>query len=696
MTTLIIAEKPSVAGKIAGAIGNAQRKKGEGQSSYYEVDDDGELVLVASAVGHVYSLAEKGNKSWNTNYPVFDIEWDPAYEVQKGSAYTKGYVKTIEKLAKKADTFVNACDYDIEGSVIGYNLINMACHADPKKGNVKRMHFSTVTFPDLKKAYENIEDFDFGQTEAGITRHKLDWYYGINLSRALTSSMRTANAHGTLSIGRVQGPALKLVVDRERDIKKFIPEPFWVISARMNGGHESPADFDAIHTKEKFEGDSAQETAEEIYAKVKDQKTGKVTSVVKKEYKQPPPNPFDLTSLQLEAHRFHRIPPKHTLELAQTLYENGIISYPRTSSQEYPPTIGWRKILEKLKSTNDYSSAAQTLLSKASLKPNNGKKKDPAHPAIYPTGEAPKGMGVQEMKLYDLIVRRFMATFGEWAIRESAKIIIDVNTEDFKAEGKRTVAPNWHELYGKYAKFDEIILPDINEGDIVNIKKLNLDKKMTQPPKRFTEASIIKELEKQNLGTKATRATIVDTLFKRNYIQGKAIEATTLGIKTVETLEVHSPEILDAELTAKINDEMEGIIENKATSEAVEKRAKDILTKVLKKFKKEEKEIGAKLAGGSRQAAVEKAEAEAVGACPICKEGVLIVRKNPKTGKRFLGCSNYPKCTNTQPLPQRGKVISAKKECETCSWPMINIWTQGKKMPWTICTNFSCPSKQKK
>jgi DNA topoisomerase I len=687
MTQLIIAEKPSVAGKIAQAIGRAQKKNRAGVP-YYEVDTGSETVFVAPSVGHVYSLQEKKNKKWNLEYPVFDIEWNPIYEVQKGSEYTKGYISNIRELAKGADEFVNACDYDVEGSVIGANALAYACGVDPMKEplKVKRMHFSTVTLPDLARAYETLEPFDAGQTEAGLTRHTLDWYYGINLSRALTSAMRAANTRGTLSVGRVQGPALKLLVDKEREIRAFVPTPYWELKALANKG----SDFETIHEKEKFENENEAEAA---YEKVKGQTSGDVKSVDRKQYKQPPPNPFDLTSLQIEAHRHLHVPPKQTLEIGQTLYENGLISYPRTSSQEYPPAIGYKKILDKISGQQQYSEAASLLLGKASLKPNNGKKKDPAHPAIYPTGEVPQGIGERELKVYDLIVRRFLATFGEWAVRESMKVIIDINGEPFKAEGKRTVEKNWHELYGKYAKFDEVILPGLEKGDSVEIKKTSFEKKMTQPPKHYTEASIISELEKRNLGTKATRANIIDTLFKRNYIHGKQLEATELGIKTVETLEKHSPEILDEELTRKIEEDMEEVMAGKKKGSEIESGAKAILVKVLEKFRKDEKEIGGELRDSHYKAEDQKRVADSLGTCPACKEGLLIIRKNPKTGKRFLGCSAYPKCTNTQPLPQKGMVKPAKKDCEHCGYPMANIWTKGKKTPWTICTNFGCPGK---
>ena len=711
MAQLIIAEKPSVAQKIAQAIGSSHKKARAGVP-YYEVDTTEGKVYVASAVGHIFSLQEKKNKKWNLEYPVFEIQWAPIYEVEKGAAYTKDYIHNIEALSKGADELVNACDYDVEGSVIGYNAMVHACSINPLKdkkvaNRVKRMHFSTVTLPDLRAAYENLEPFDAGQTEAGLTRHVLDWYYGINLSRALTSAMRAADTRGTLSVGRVQGPALKLIVDKEREIKAFIPTPYWVIW----GIAHKDSDFEILHANEKFE---KEDEAKKVFDRVKNAKTGnvktqgspeanlcatclqgQVRAVDRRQYAHPAPNPFDLTSLQLETHAHHRIAPKDTLHIGQTLYENGYISYPRTSSQQLPPTIGYKKILEKLSKQHEYQKGADFLLKKDKLWPNNGSKTDPAHPAIYPTGEVPKGLQEREMKVYDLIVRRFLATFGEPAIRESLKVVISVNNEDFKAEGKRTVEKHWHELYGKYAKFEEIMLPNMKEGDKVDVKKIENEKKMTQPPKRYTEASIISELEKRNLGTKATRAVIIDTLYKRDYINGKQLEASELGIKTVETLEKHSPEILDEELTRNIELEMEEIIAGKRSGEEVEKEAKGILIKVLAKFRKDEKEVGEELKESLYKAQDQRRMADALGTCPVCHQGLLVMRFNPKSKKRFLGCSAYPKCTNTQPLPQQGLVKPAGKYCTTCGYPIANIWSKGKKIPWVICTNINCPTKQK-
>ncbi|MBN2518757.1 MAG: DNA topoisomerase I [Candidatus Altiarchaeota archaeon] len=683
---LIVTEKPKVAEKIAYSLGRPA-KKNRGGVPYYELDINGKHTVVAPAVGHVFTLAEKGNHKWNLDYPVFELEWVPIYAIEKGASYTKKYIENLKILSKGCDEFINSCDYDVEGSVIGYNVLVHAANVDPKKGKVRRMHFSTITTPDLKRAYENLEPFDSGQTNAGLTRHVLDWYYGINLSRALTRALRSSHMRGTLSIGRVQGPSLKLIVDRELEIEKFVPEPYWVITALMDF---QKLGFEGIHKTEKF---WKEDEAKDAYSKCKDKKEGIVKSVVRREYKQPAPNPFDLTTLQVECHRYHRISPKETLEIGQSLYEAGLISYPRTSSQQLPPAIGYKSIINRILEQKEYAELAKMLLKEDYLKPNNGKKTDPAHPAIYPTGEKPEKLNAGEARVYDLIVHRFLATFGKPAVRESMKVETDIGGETFVSEGKRTVEKNWHVLYGRYADFEEITLPDLKEKDGVDVKKVDLQRKETQPPKRYTPASIISELEKRNLGTKSTRAVIIETLYNREYIEGSPIKATALGIKTVETLQNHSPEILDENLTKEFEEDMEKVVEGKKEGREIEKNAEKILIKISEKFKKDERIIGDKLAKATIKTEIEE---NSVGKCPVCGEGVLMIRFNPKTKKRFLGCSTYPKCSNTQPLPQKGNIQATDKTCPSCNYPMVNVWTKGKKIPWVICTNIGCPTKKSK
>jgi DNA topoisomerase-1 len=676
---LIITEKPNAAKKIAEALASGKPiKKGAKGVSYYDITHGDKDIIVGCAVGHLYTVAEADKKKGWT-YPVFDIKWEEAGKAKKESAFTKKYLAMLKKLAKDATAFTIATDYDVEGEVIGLNVMRFAC----KQKDANRMKFSTLTKDDLVKAYDNkMKHIDWGQAIAGETRHFLDWMYGINLSRALTLSIKNATGmYKILSSGRVQGPALKILVDKERSIQAFKPEPFWELELK---GQAGSGELTAQHEENPFWN---KEKASKVLGKVKPEKKALVKNVGRNEFQQAPPTPFDLTTLQTETYRTHGIPPSVTQQLAQALYLDGAISYPRTSSQQLPAAIGFSKIITALSKQDGYVSECAMLLKKKSLSPNNGKKTDPAHPAIYPTGSRPTMKG-KELKVYDLIVRRFLATFGEPAVRETMKISIDVKEEVFVAKGTRTKVKGWHELYGKYAMQKEEELPKVEQGETIGVSDVLMHDKETQPPKRYTQASIIKELEKKGLGTKATRSNIVDNLFQRGYATDKAIRATNLGIKTVETLEKFSPEILDEELTRDFEIEMEKIREGKKKEEEILDEAKVVLTKTLEKFKKNEKKIGEKLAEASRE--TQKAMS-LVGKCPVCQDGQLVIKRG-KFGM-FIACDNYPDCSITFKLPSGALSKPAGKDCDKCGYPKIAVIKRGAR-PQEVCINPECETKK--
>jgi DNA topoisomerase-1 len=675
---LIITEKPNAALKIAQALATGKPlKKGLKGVPYYEVTHGDKDLVVGCAVGHLYTVAEKEKKKGWT-YPVFDIAWAESGETKKESAYTKKYLSALKKLGKDASEFTIATDYDIEGEVIGLNVLRFAC----RQKDANRMKFSTLTKQDLVDAYEKkMSSIDWGQALAGETRHFLDWMYGINLSRALTLSIKHATGmHKILSSGRVQGPALKIIVDKEKEISEFRPEPYWELEL---DGEVKKGRLLALHNDNPFWN---RDKSLGVLNKLKPERRGKVRDVRRSEFCQSPPFPFDLTTLQTEAYRTHNISPSATLELAQNLYLDGAISYPRTSSQQLPPAIGYSKILKELSRQEHYSKECSFLLDKPNLRPNNGAKTDPAHPAIYPTGALPTMKG-RELQVYDLIVRRFLATFGDVAVRETVEVELDVKEELFTAKGTRTKEHGWHALYGRYATQKEEELPRCDVGEDVAVLDVRMLDKQTQPPKRYTPASIIKELEKKDLGTKSTRATIIDNLYQRGYVTDKSLRATGLGIKTVATLERFCPEILDEELTRNFEIEMDQIREGKKKEDEVLGEAKDVLTKTLAHFKRNEKEIGKELSEATKE--TERSMAQ-VGQCPICG-GNLMLRKG-KFG-RFIACDNYPKCSTTFKLPGNALFKPSSRVCEKCGHPMITL-IRAKKAPQELCINPECKSKE--
>ncbi|MBI4438603.1 DNA topoisomerase I [Candidatus Woesearchaeota archaeon] len=677
MVELIITEKPKAAMMVASALssGKPARKSINGVP-YYELNRGKKDIVVGCAVGHLFGIGEvKSAKRKGWSYPVFDVEWKPIHEIDRSAAFSKKYLSALKSLCKGADSFVVATDYDIEGETIGLNVVRFVC----RQKDARRMKFSTLTKDDLVDAYEAASPhLDWGQANAGIVRHELDWYWGINLSRALTSSIKKAGLFKILSIGRVQGPALEIIVKREREIRAFRPVPFWLVELKAGC---SEGEFVAWHEKDKF---WKKDEAELVLGKVKGH-DGIVREVKRDEFRQPAPFPFDLTTLQTEAYRCFRINPKETLEIAQDLYTSGFISYPRTSSQKLPAAIGYEKIIRSLSRQKDYARLCSMLL-KDNLKPAEGKKSDPAHPAIFPTGVAPKSLEGRKRKLYDLVVRRFLAAFGQPAVRQTLSVRIEVNSEIFVARGITTVEKGWHVLYCPYAKMKEEELPKLHEHEAIINRGVLVHSKETQPPKRYTPASIIKELERNNLGTKATRSEVIDTLFKRGYIAGQAIEATNLGMTAVETLERHCPEIIDPELTRHFEGEMEEIQEKHKPGEKVLDEAKSVLEKILSGFKKKEKEIGMGLITATKES---EDKANTVGRCVSC-DGTLMIKRG-KFG-RFIACSKYPECRVTFKLPSSGLVKVTDSSCKDCIHPEILIIRKAKQ-PQTICINPDCPSK---
>ena len=683
---LIISEKPSAAQKIAQALADDKAKKvSQGQVSYYELTHNGKDIVVASAVGHLFTVVEAEKKEGWT-YPIYDLKWEQSSKASKTADYTSKYVKVIKDLAKNASEFTVATDYDVEGEVIGLNVILYLC----KQKDANRMKFSTLTKSDLIKAYEQKNTtLNWGQAKAGRTRHELDWLYGINLSRALTLAIKSTGTFKILSSGRVQGPALKILVDKEKEISAFNPEDYWQIELFthkdiVEGGKTKPQPIVAQHSADKiFE----EQKATDILAKVKSQTQARVASVEAKQFKQAPPTPFDLTTLQMEAHRVHKIVPKDTLSIAQELYVAGIISYPRTSSQKLPKELGLKQLITALTKQTAYKELAQKLLNLAQLKPNEGSKTDDAHPAIFPTGELPAKLSPYQQKIYDLIVRRFLATFASEATRETVTAQLDVSQEIFITKGTRTVDKGWHEFYGPYAIFEEVTLPKLIVEELLPIDDITCTKKQTKPPKRYTAASIIKELEKRNLGTKATRATIVENLFDRGYVSEKSIQATQLGIRTCDTLTTYAPRILDEELTRHFEEEMDEIRSQQKTPDQVLDEAKSTLSDILTDFKAKEGDIGKSLLSAERET---RDTATIIGDCKKCEGGKLRIMKG-KFGW-FIACNNYPECKNAFNLPNNGTPKPCDTLCSECQSPQVLLVKRGKQ-PTPLCINPDCPSK---
>jgi DNA topoisomerase-1 len=679
---LIITEKPQAAAKIAAALSNGRDKKhSDNGIPYYEFDRKGNNMIVACAVGHLFSLSQDVKGS---GYPIFEVSWKPNFEVRKKD-FTKKYYSNLLHLVKRAREIIVATDYDIEGEVIGYNIIRFIA----KQKDAKRMKFSSLTAGELEQAFTQVhETIDWGQAIAGETRHYIDWYYGINLSRALMNSIKSTGKFRVMSIGRVQGPALKMIVDKEREISKFISKPFWKIYIDVTEKANKKNKATLKYIKDIF--DEKELAKFELKNKEIKVKTEKHSQSIE------PPHPFDLTSLQTEAYRLFGLNPARTLAIAQQLYLDGLISYPRTSSQKIPEAINPRGIIQRL---SDYFKQAN-LCTRA--KPTEGKKSDPAHPSISPTGEF-RDLEGELRKIYELIVKRFLACFAENAIVENKTLTGEIESLVFKDRGVGIHKKGWMEIYPSTMK--ERGIEDMNGP--ANIDEVNIEKDETKPPRRFSPASIISELEKAGLGTKATRANILETLYDRNYIEDqKSIKATPLGINLIETLEKHSPIIIDQKLTKDMEKDMEGIRESKKELEQkqtqVLDKAKHALIKISEDFHKKENAIGNDLNKATQIYYKQQAQENEIMPCPVCKKGNLGIKYSPKNRKYFIACNAYPDCKTTFSLPPYGLIKKLgndaegnQKKCEKCGFPLLMSLQKGKR-PWIFCFNPNCETRKQK
>ena len=670
---LIITEKPQAAEKIAAALGNGKDRKinKPGGVSYYELQRNNKNIIVACAVGHLFSVSQTKKGS---EYPIFDIGWFPNFEVRKND-FTKKYYSTLSFLVKEASELIIATDFDVEGEVIGYNIVRFIA----KQKDAKRMKFSALTAPEIQKAYDHANPtIEWGQAIAGETRHFLDWLYGINLSRALMNAVKTTGKFKIMSIGRVQGPALHLIVNKEKEIKKFKPTPYWQVFITINDGKAT--------LELKYNKDITKKPELEKFNKLKNKEVEVSTKKTKQTIT--PPAPFDLTTLQTEAYKFHGITPSNTLQSAQKLYLAGLISYPRTSSQKIPEEMKPYEILEKLK--KKFPKLTQFTTRK---KPIEGNKTDPAHPACMPTGTYNKLEDYDE-KIYNLILKRFISCYCSDAELENKRIEVETEGLKFSTRGMEILNAGWMDVYP--TKMEEKEIKDFNGK--VNIDEVKIEEKQTKPPKRYSPASILTELERRSLGTKSTRSNILDTLYYRNYIKEKSIQATELGIRLIDSLEKHSPIIIDEKLTREIEKDMDSIKLSKHDLNKKQgitiKKAEDALTKISTDFKKQEKEIGKELAAANEALwEQEKKENNLKIKCPGCEKGELGIKYTPRFKSYFIACSEYPDCKQTFPLPSQSLIKKTDKICEYCKWPMLLRIKQAKH-PWVFCPNPKCESKK--
>lgn len=670
---LIVTEKNQTARRIAEILsGGKAAREGGPRSTTYAFAGDGEEVKVIGMRGHVLKVDfPEEYRGWQEVEPRALIDADIVKIPTE-----KMLVNSLKKLAKEASDVVIATDYDREGELIGADIRDIVAGVNPD-ATFSRARFSALTASEINDAFASPDTLDENLAKAGEARQDIDLIWGAALTRFISLAANRLWQR-FLSVGRVQSPTLALIVDRDAEISAFVAEDYWQI--RLACEHEGDT-FTARHTTERFtEENAAREAFNGVGA------TGDVTDVKTRDRTMNPPAPFNTTSF-LAAASSLRITPARAMDIAESLYSRGFISYPRVDNTVYPPSLDLAGVLKSIQSAEVVGPLASELLGKGKLTATRGKKVSTDHPPIYPTG-APKksGMSSWEWKIYELVARRFMATVSSGAHARSTRVDLDVGGEPFLGRGDVIVSEGFLRYY-PYSRKKDDELPPLAVGDRVNVVEKEVEAKQTQPPPRYTEGNLIQKMEELGLGTKSTRHNIIQSLLERGYVFGSPLRPSQTGIAVSRALEAHATTVTSPDMTARLEEDMDAIVEGQETLEGVVNRSRQVLDGVLEVMESQKEEISREIKEGMRGDTV-------LGACPGC-DGELGIRTAKKSGKRFAGCMNYPDCTTTFPLPQKGSILATGEVCEECASPRIKVLTKGRK-PWELCLDPDCPTKPRR
>ena len=649
---------------------------------WYSVSEDGEVLPADIPDGLARPPFESKRRPYlanGINIKGWKVEslpyltWAPI--VKKPAE--KEIIRVLKNLAKKSDAVIIATDFDREGELIGSDALDMVREVAPDIP-AYRARYSALIKGEVTAAFDNLVELDQNLADAGESRQYIDLIWGAVLTRYLTLA-RYGGFGNVRSAGRVQTPTLALVVERERERMVFVPEDYWQIRGLATASGD---EFKISHATARFTDKTAAETA---FAHVEHASTGTVTKVARRSRKQQPPTPFNTTSLQAAA-AAEGISPARTMRIAESLYMAGFISYPRVDNTVYPRSLDLAGIVHGLASGSPALAPVCKKVLAGPMKPTRGKIETTDHPPIHPTGQGnPETLDGGQKKLYNLIARRFLATLMGPATIENTKLTIDVAGEPFTASGDVLVERGFREAYPYGLKRDEQ-LPALAEGDVVDVHDIKLEAKQTEPPARYSQGKLVQEMEKRGLGTKSTRASIIERLYQVRYLKNDPIEPSQLGMAIVDALHEFAPRITTPEMTAELDEDMTHVAEGKDTQDHVVDHSRALLAGMLDALIEHKDDLG--------DAISDAVTADArVGTCPKCGKD-LVMKTSAKTRGSFIGCMGWPECDVTYPVPSGVKVEPIEGEagvCPVCGAPRIKCKPFRSKA-YEICVNPTCPT----
>jgi DNA topoisomerase-1 len=709
---LIVTEKDNSAKKIAQILSQGKAKPNKVYAiPYYTWGEGDDAYLVIGLKGHLMNPAfPEGFSEWRKVEPRELIDASLIKEPVQKAVH-----KALRKVAKDASSVVIATDYDREGELIGLEALEEILDVNPKLAadregvstvEVPRARYSALTKEEIEPAFANPDTLSEALARAGEARQDIDLIWGATLTRFVSLATGRLGSQ-FLSVGRVQSPTLAIVVDRELERRAHVPEPYWEVFARFE--HPDGA-FVAHHKEDRFWKE------EEAKAALEGTKApGVVKSVAARKSTRQPPTPFNTTAFTSAASSIG-VTPARAMRIAEDLYMDGFISYPRTDNTVYPNSLPLRELLQSIASIDTFKEAAP-IAAKDKLEPTRGKKETKDHPPIYPTQALDPSVlpDSQHQKIYELVVRRFVATFADPAVSESTRADIEAGSETYFVRGSVLVEPGFLSVY-HYSRSKDEEIPKLEEGQQLQLASPETialphgadeeeavprtnpwaDGKETQPPPRIGQGKLIELMEERGLGTKATRHDIIQKLYNRGYIQSNPIEPSETGIAMVKAFERFAERIATPDMTAELEADMDKIADGKVTKDEVVKLSREMLHEAYNSMDQNKEELAKTIWEGMDQDRI-------LGPCWKCKEegrakddgspNRLRIIRARKSGKRFVGCEGYPDCDQTYGIPQRGDLIRLEEVCSICGkTPRLKVLSG--RRPWNLCLNEECPSME--
>lgn len=665
---IIITEKADAARRIAYILsdGKSKQKRSKGLN-YIEFGEGEDAHAVIPLSGHIVAIDFTENmKDWKSTDLENLIGSRIVHRVTNKSAFN-----SLVSLTDRADSIIVATDYDREGELIGVEALDIVKRNVLEKikshPDIRRARFSALTPDDIRKAFADLTEVDNDLAQSASAREEIDLFWGAVLTRFISLASNRLGKN-FLSVGRVQTPTLAIVVRRELEIKDFVETPYWTISILFNKRRDFLAHYKegAIWKKED---------ADRIFEEVNG-RNGTVKDFSRKDDRIFKPPPFNTTEFIREASRIG-VQPARAMKIAEDLYTRGYISYPRTDNTVYQRSINLKGVLKKLMES-EFSGDVKKVLDQETIRPSRGRTEATDHPPIYPVSAAKKGdLKSDHARIYELVVRRFLATLYREGKKEVTDVLIDVNGHEFESHGQTITDPGWLELY-PYRKVEVTTIPELKAGSEVKGKEWDQKEEKTKPPRRYDMASLIKKMEELNLGTKSTRHDIIEKLQMRGFIEGNPVRPTYLGMGLIEALLMVKSTITEPDMTSTLEEEMDRIANRERSKDEVVDISKNMLLDVLRQFKTKEDIIKQTIVSSLRRG-------NPIGKCPFHDKDIVLLRNKDYSR---LKCEEEG-CRIDFSSPARGTPQILDSKCEVCGLPLIRIIRRGQS-PETRCIDPKC------